>query len=179
MPESFLFMEGAPNSVIASMGADALRVINCGPEDEVCTLSMTGTFNVSALLRAIRARTVSFNRLRMPVTPALRHHLSLRDIDVPYAMILPTEKIFAPAVFILTPPPPPTMDHVAELIDGAHRITRLIAMGYREFNAECVLLADAEPFRVVHQIRKAGEWVTLSDAELLKVTWGTYTRPRS
>jgi hypothetical protein len=176
MPEPIMVL-GAPNSELRKLGADALRVVGAGPEDQVCTLSITGTFNVSAMLRAIGAKAVPFETFRMPIDKNLAHHVSLRDIDHAYAMALPLERVFEPVLFIFCPPQPPATDIVAELIDGANRLHRLTMMGLPHFTGIGVLLADAEQFRVVHEIRKAGEWVRLADAELLKITWGRYTKP--
>jgi hypothetical protein len=172
-----MILEGTPMPGLVALGADALRVINSHPLDQVCTLSVTGTFNVSMMLEDIADGTLVPDTARMPIGPELVHHLTLRDINRDYVRTMPLTKLRRPALFILTPPPPPTMNCVAELIDGAHRLCKLVSMGYRAFDAQFVHLAAAEPYRVVHQIRKAGEWVPLADADILKTTWGQYTKP--
>lgn len=157
---------------------DRVRVWGADPTDEVFTVETTGTFNITRLSRAIEAGTVACALWEMPIDEALLHHVGLRDIDKAHTLTISAERLAQPGIILRCPPIPPAAEEIGELVDGAHRIIRLHELGMKTAAFYAVTLADAEQFRVSHQIMRAGqcEWEPLDGRAILEATWGHYAK---
>lgn len=169
-------IECTPTSKVALIfGGTRLRIRGAGPMDEVFTLSLSGSFNITAIEEAIDARALPRIPVDVPIDAQLRRHLKLRDYDRHYLDMLSDDRLARPGIMLNLKPDDRGV-RVSELIDGVHRAMRLARDGVKKWKVLIVPEELVDPFRVTMAVEINGTWRELTGQEQLDPIWGTYTQ---
>lgn len=142
------------------------------PTDQIFSHSVQGTYNASLILRLMKAGKIKFIKAKVDINDSWRSGIKEVDVDPAFVDKITLDYARATPCLIIVGPE----DDMGFLIDGAHRLKKIIDAGDTEFRALAVDYATAQNYRLRFVEKRSAneEWKEVPSEEMTKMGWGRY-----
>lgn len=138
------------------------------PTDESYSHTIYGTWNVSAIRRAIASGGLRPEGHNIVINDSVRNGVAQIDTNPEQIDRLTEQDLLTPCMTVM-------IDDYGIIIDGAHRIKRLIRDGSGHFPSWVMQGADVEEYRIhFYETNDAGEPTEMDPEKVAKIGWGTF-----